>query len=149
MDAEFIEFVNYVYDFYGEDGIYPENNRTKPQIRVATLIYLKSINELNSDHFTWGGGDSVDRERVRDIMDSPTFAEESKDWWKVLEDQFLDEMRRSDMKTFICEVRLTFVGNNHKAKNVEEYKQKVIEQFNDEYPNINVTEDEIHNIEEE
>ena len=52
------------------------------------------------------------------------------------------------MKEYVCEVRLTFGGNNHEAKNVEEYKQKVIEQFNDEYPNINVTEDEIHNIEE-
>ena len=32
---------------------------------------------------------------------------------------------------------------------ISEACNEVIEQFNDEYPNINVTEDEIHNIEEE
>jgi len=52
------------------------------------------------------------------------------------------------MKEYMCDVTLVFSGNNHQAKNVEEYKQKVIEQFNNQYPNINITEDEISFIEE-
>ena len=52
------------------------------------------------------------------------------------------------MKEYMCDVTLVFSGNNHEANNVEEYKRKVIEQFNNEYPNINVTEDEISFIEE-
>ena len=60
----FNEFISYVLSFYGETGIYPENKRTKEQVAYATLYYLDSCNEM----VTWGYGDSLDRERVRDIM---------------------------------------------------------------------------------
>ena len=52
------------------------------------------------------------------------------------------------MKTFICDVKITFAGNEFEAENIEEYKQLVIESFEEEFPNIDITEDEIHNIEE-
>ena len=52
------------------------------------------------------------------------------------------------MKTFICDVKVTFTGNEFEADNIEEYKQLVIESFEEEFPNIDITEDEIHNIEE-
>lgn len=52
------------------------------------------------------------------------------------------------MKTFICDVKITFTGNEFEADNIEEYKQLVIESFEEEFPSIDITEDEIHNIEE-
>ena len=52
------------------------------------------------------------------------------------------------MKTFICDVKPTFAGNELEAENIEEYKELVIESFEDEFPSIDITENEIHNIEE-
>ena len=62
------EFVNYVYSFYGApDALYPMGV-TKADILGATYDYLHEVNKRNDDHFTWGDGDSLDRERVRDIL---------------------------------------------------------------------------------
>ena len=38
MIENFAEFMDYVLSFYGKDGIYPENRRTKEQIAYATLM---------------------------------------------------------------------------------------------------------------
>ena len=71
MDS-FNDFINYCLDFYGAAGLYPENKRTKEQIAYATTLYLDACAyyEANPDlnGMTWGNGDSLDRERVRDIM---------------------------------------------------------------------------------
>ena len=68
----FNEFIDYCLSFYGVGGIYPENKRTKEQIAYATTMYLDACAyyEANPDlnGMTWGNGDSLDRERVRDIM---------------------------------------------------------------------------------
>ena len=71
----FNEFINYCLDFYGVGGIYPENKRTKEQIAYATTLYLDAcayyagLEDKDQYHvMTRGGGDSLDRERVRDIM---------------------------------------------------------------------------------
>jgi len=67
----FNDFINYCLDFYGAAGIYPENKRTKEQVAYATTLYLDACNYYEScdyEGMTWGGGDSLDRERVRDIM---------------------------------------------------------------------------------
>ena len=45
------EFVNYVYSFYG-----------------ATEKYLSLCADPKAELCTWGDGDSLDRERVRDIL---------------------------------------------------------------------------------
>ena len=66
MNTSFNEFISYVLSFYGETGIYPENKRTKEQVAYATLMYLDSL----TDTRTWGEGDSLDRERVRDLMNN-------------------------------------------------------------------------------
>ena len=73
--TNFNEFINYCLDFYGVGGIYPENKRTKEQIAYATTLYLdacayyEGLEDKDQYHgMTWGGGDSLDRERVRDIM---------------------------------------------------------------------------------
>ncbi len=59
------DFVSYVDDFYNEkSGIYPIKGLTNSMIINATQKYITS----QTKDYTWGGGDSVDRERVRDII---------------------------------------------------------------------------------
>ena len=55
------EFVNYVYDFYGKNGIY-DMGATRDNITTATIDYLASDDSLPFY------GDSLDRERVRDFV---------------------------------------------------------------------------------
>lgn len=66
------EFVDYVNDFYGKEGIYADqfknNGFTKEEIKVAVSKYISDIDKRDDDNFTWGGGDSVDRERVRQYL---------------------------------------------------------------------------------
>ena len=63
----FNDFINYVFSFYGDGGIY-DQKRTKEQIAFAVLMYLDVIDAADDDNYTWGNGDSLDRERVRDYM---------------------------------------------------------------------------------
>jgi len=58
------EFINYVYDFYGKNGIY-DMGATRDNITTATIDYISSL--LSKKDYTFCG-DSLDRERVRDIM---------------------------------------------------------------------------------
>ena len=59
------DFVSYVDDFYNEkSGIYPIKGLTNDMIINATQKYITS----QTKDYTWGGGDSLDRERVRDII---------------------------------------------------------------------------------
>ena len=69
------EFVNYVDSFYGlNDPIYPMTYKdtglplTKVDILGATEKYLSQCGDDNNELCTWGDGDSLDRERVRDIL---------------------------------------------------------------------------------
>ena len=60
-----IDFIAYVDSFYNEkNGIYPIKGLTNDMIINATQKYITS----QTKDYTWGGGDSVDRERVRDII---------------------------------------------------------------------------------
>ena len=68
-------FVEYVDSFYGvNDPLYPMiNNETKKplsklDIYGATERYLSLCNDPKAELCTWGDGDSLDRERVRDIL---------------------------------------------------------------------------------
>ena len=67
---ELNDFVDYVWSFYGADDALYQMNVTKDDITLATEDYLQAISDLDSDIFTWGDGDSLDRERVRDIMNT-------------------------------------------------------------------------------
>ena len=69
MNTSFNDFINYCLSFYGVGGLY-DQGRTREQIAYATCIYLDAIAHYDSDVFTWGDGDSLDRERVRDIMNN-------------------------------------------------------------------------------
>lgn len=55
-----VEFVKYVHEFYGRNGLY-DMGATYQQICLA-------ISQLLTVHKTNVAFDSVDRERVRDIM---------------------------------------------------------------------------------
>ena len=72
------EFIDYVWSFYGEhsDTIYPIKGLTKKDILEAFNTYVERFEkgDLEYVHYSWGGGDSLDRERVRDIiLESPQF----------------------------------------------------------------------------
>ena len=77
------QFINYVLDFYGKGGIYPLadpiiNNKFVERddvlkafkkyktILKASILLQKELKIEN--RYTWGDGDSLDRERVRDIL---------------------------------------------------------------------------------
>ena len=77
------QFINYVFDFYGQGGIYPLadpiiNNKfverddvLKAFKKYKTLLdaSIQLQKELQIENrYTWGDGDSLDRERVRDIL---------------------------------------------------------------------------------
>jgi len=49
------------------------------------------------------------------------------------------------MKEYTCEIKLHFVGNNREANSVEEYRQLIIDQYQEEY-GIELDENEIENI---
>ena len=71
------QFINYVLDFYGKCGIYPladpiiNNKFVERDDVLKAFIKYKSLLEtarLLRTNYTWGDGDSLDRERVRDIL---------------------------------------------------------------------------------
>ena len=76
------EFVDYVWAFYNQQSeLYPIKGLTKDDIFTAIKEYARRINvakENNNLYFNvtyqWGGGDTLDRERVRDIiLNQPQF----------------------------------------------------------------------------
>ena len=72
------EFVEYVWSFYAPNSeLYPIKGLTKLDIFSAFETYIERIEkgDLEYVHWTWGGGDSLDRERVRDIiLENPQFS---------------------------------------------------------------------------
>jgi hypothetical protein len=61
------EFISYCNKFYGKAGIYKRDLNggfSVTEIKKAVLKYLKDLDE----NPTWGDGDSLDRERVRQIL---------------------------------------------------------------------------------
>ena len=72
------EFVDYVWSFYGseDDALYPIQGLIKTDIVDAFYIYIDRIEQgdIEYAHYSWGDGDSLDRERVRDIiLENPKF----------------------------------------------------------------------------
>ena len=68
-------FVKYVDSFYGQDDpLYPMMSRetkqplNKHDILCATENYLSMCADDDNKLCVWGDGDSLDRERVRDIL---------------------------------------------------------------------------------
>ena len=74
---ELKNFVEYVWSFYAPDSdLYPIKGLTKGHIYDAFFTYKRRIEkgDLEYVHYNWGEGDSLDRERVRDIiLEKPQF----------------------------------------------------------------------------
>ena len=72
------EFADYVWSFYSPNSdLYPIKGLTITDIFHAIEIYIERIEkgDLEYVHWTWGYGDSLDRERVRDIiLEQPQFS---------------------------------------------------------------------------
>ena len=77
------QFINYVLDFYGKCGIYPladpviynkfveRDDVLKAFEKYKTLLDAAEQLEKETETeipYSWGNGDSLDRERVRDIL---------------------------------------------------------------------------------
>jgi len=71
------EFADYVWSFYSPNSeLYPIKGLTIEDVFHAIEIYKDRIlkGDLEYVHYSWGEGDSLDRERVRDIiLESPQF----------------------------------------------------------------------------
>jgi len=62
---EILDFVEYVDSFYNPvTGVFPIKGATVKAITEAVKTYVGA----GISSFVWGGGDSVDREFVRDII---------------------------------------------------------------------------------
>jgi len=65
------DFTDYVASFYlpsYPDVLYPIQGLTKKMIAEASWIHLQMCCYPSFPYITWGDGDSIDRERVRDIL---------------------------------------------------------------------------------
>ena len=72
------EFADYVWSFYSLNSeLYPIKSLTIEDVFHAIDIYFERIEkgDLEYVHYSWGEGDSLDRERVRDIiLEQPQFS---------------------------------------------------------------------------
>ena len=70
------EFIDYVWAFYNpQSDLYPIKGLTKQDILEASWLYLQMCCYPSMPGYTWGDGDSLDREHVRDILlQSPQFS---------------------------------------------------------------------------
>ena len=65
------DFTDYVASFYlpsYPDVLYPIQGLTKRMIEEASFLYIQMCCYPAFPHYTWGDGDSTDREHVRDIL---------------------------------------------------------------------------------
>lgn len=69
--VELKDFRDYVHSFYGKNGIY-DLGCGIPDIEAAIVKYAVKCMDVPQH---WGGGDSVDRERVRYILEDMGFSE--------------------------------------------------------------------------
>ena len=72
-----LQFADYVWDFYSpKSDLYPIKGLEPRHVWSALFTYQERIEkgDLEYVHYNWGGGDSLDRERVRDIiLEKPQF----------------------------------------------------------------------------
>ena len=77
MPETLTEFADYVWSFYSPNSeLYPIKGLTIEDVFHAIEIYKDRIlkGDLEYVHYSWGDGDSLDRERVRDIiLEQPQF----------------------------------------------------------------------------
>ena len=67
----FKEFLDYCESFYSPndpDPLYPIDGLTRAELALATLNYLDLCESTGENYPNWGGGDTLDRERVREFV---------------------------------------------------------------------------------
>jgi len=79
MLERFTDLADYVWSFYSpKDGIYPMKGLTMEDVFAAIYEYKQRLLKVSYNNpeyvkafgknYTWGYNDSLDRERVRDIL---------------------------------------------------------------------------------
>ena len=67
--AKLKSFFDYVYSYYGKGGLYARDFKNggfdRKTIERAIMVYIDDVRKGKTE---WGGGDSIDRERVRTIL---------------------------------------------------------------------------------
>tara|TARA_B100001778_G_scaffold261674_1_gene222146 strand:+ start:1677 stop:1907 length:231 start_codon:yes stop_codon:yes gene_type:complete len=63
---EFLDYIEMFYAPYHPDVLYPIDGLTTGEIAIAILRYLDLC--ASNTNIEFGDGDSLDRERVRDII---------------------------------------------------------------------------------
>ena len=67
--TNFREFLDYCMSFYNPyNGLYPIDGLTREELALATLNYLDVCESAGDNYPNWGGGDTLDRERVREFV---------------------------------------------------------------------------------
>jgi len=67
MQKELITFIDYVNSFYGKSGVYADDFDNGG---FAELVIVKAcVQYYEEAGDSWGFGDSIDRERVRTILE--------------------------------------------------------------------------------
>ena len=67
--TNFREFLDYCMSFYNPyNGLYPIDGLTREELALATLNYLDLCESAGDNYPNWGGGDTLDRERVREFV---------------------------------------------------------------------------------
>ena len=86
MLETFTEFADYVWDFYSpKSDLYPIKGLTIEDVFQAIFTYKQRLLKVSynnpeyvaayGNNYSWGYGDSLDRERVRDIiLEQPQFS---------------------------------------------------------------------------
>jgi len=60
-------FIDYVYSFYGKDGVYELRKAGKPLTeRMIAALLPEMEQKMKAKKWRWGGGDSMDREIFRE-----------------------------------------------------------------------------------
>ena len=79
MLERFTDLADYVWDFYApKNGLYPIKGLTMEDVYAAIYEYKQRLLKVSYNNpsyvkafgknYTWGYNDSLDRERVRDIL---------------------------------------------------------------------------------
>ncbi len=87
MIETFTEFADYVWEFYSPNSeLYPIKGLTIEDVFQAIFTYKQRLLKVSynnpeyvqayGNNYSWGYGDSLDRERVRDIiLEQPQFTQ--------------------------------------------------------------------------
>lgn len=69
MQIDFLDFVEYVYGFYGTGGLYAHELNGGRGFGVKAIYKACEQYKAGATAQEWGGGDSIDRERVRVLLE--------------------------------------------------------------------------------